>query len=46
MNTIEFETSKINSVVYWGLTEAIWHVPQSSYELIERRDSIGGGLLH
>lgn len=46
MSTIEFETSNLNFVVYWGLPEAIWNVPHSSYELIQRRDSIGGGLIH
>lgn len=43
--SIDFETSALNTVLYWGLPEPIWHIPHSSYELIKRRDSIGGGLI-
>ncbi len=45
-STIDFETSTLTTILYWGLPEAIWHIPHSSYELINRRDSIGGGLLN
>lgn len=40
---IGFDTGKLNQVMYWGLPAPIWHVAHSSYELIRRTDSIGGG---
>lgn len=45
-STIDFETNTLHQILYWGLPEAIWHIPHSSYELIKRHDSIGGGLLN
>ncbi len=45
-STIDFETNTLHQILYWGLPKAIWHIPHSSYELIQRRDSIGGGLLN
>lgn len=42
---IDFETTALNNTIYWGLPAAIWHIPHSSYELMKRSDSIGGGLL-
>ncbi len=44
--SIDFETSVLNNVIYWGLPNAIWRIPHSSYELMRRSDSIGGGLLN
>lgn len=44
-STIEFETNTLNTELYWGLPEPIWHIPHSSYELIKTGDSIGGGLI-
>ncbi len=43
---IDFDTSTLTTILYWDLPKAIWHIPHSSYELIKRTDSIGGGLLH
>lgn len=42
---IDFESNTLTTVLYWGLPDSIWHIPHSSYELVKRRDSIGGGLL-
>ncbi len=44
--SIDFETSALNQTLYWGLPKAIWSTPSSSYELIRRTDSIGGGLTN
>lgn len=45
-SSIDFETSTLTTILYWGLPEPIWHIPHSFYELINRRDSIEGGLIH
>ncbi len=45
-STIDFDTSTLTTILYWDLPKAIWHIPDSSYELIKRTDSIGGGLIH
>lgn len=45
-STIAFDTASLNQTLHWGLPDPIWHIPHSSYELIRRTDSIGGGLLN
>ena len=44
-SSIAFETASLNQTLHWGLAAPIWHIPHSSYELIHRTESIGGGLL-
>lgn len=41
---IDFDTCALQEILYWGLPEAIWDKPHTSYELITRRDSMSGGL--
>lgn len=45
-SSIDFETASLNQTLHWGLSTPIWHIPHSSYELILRTDSIGGGLFN
>ena len=45
-SSIAFETASLNQTLHWGLSAPIWHILHSSYELIRRTDSIGGGLLN
>lgn len=45
-SSIDFETAAINQTIHWGLSAPVWHVPHSSYELMKRGDSIGGGPLN
>ena len=45
-SSIEFETSALNQVLYWGLPSPIWNVPYSSCELIRRGESIAGGQFN
>lgn len=40
---IEFETSALHEVVYWGLPEPIWHVPHSYFEMLRRGESYSAG---
>lgn len=43
--TITFDTASIQEVVYWNLPEPIWDKPHSSFELIKRGESYGGGSI-
>lgn len=42
--TIDQEIYAFRQIIYWGLPAPIWNIPHSSYELMKRSDSIGGGL--
>lgn len=37
--TIDSEATSFCNVVYWGLTEPIWHIPHSSFEIMKRGES-------
>ena len=41
---IEFETAAIKVILHWCLEKPIWHVPNSSFELMRRSASYSGGL--
>lgn len=44
VTTIDQDTCAFRQIIYWGLSKPIWSIPHSSYELMKRSDSIGGGL--
>lgn len=37
--TIDSEATSFCNIVYWGLTEPIWHIPHSSFEIMKRGES-------
>lgn len=41
---INYDTSNLHKILYWGLPEPIWDKPHSSLEIIERRDSYSVGF--
>lgn len=43
--TVDVDEIAFYNVVYWGLSEPIWHVPHSSFELMKRGDSYSGGPI-
>ncbi len=42
--TIDADATAFYNIVYWGLTEPIWHIPHSSFEIIKRGDSYSSGF--
>lgn len=40
--TMDVERSAFCNLIYWGLPDAIWHIPHSSFELIKLSDSYSG----
>lgn len=41
--SFDSEASVFCNVVYWGLSDPIWHVPHSSFEIMKRSDSYSDG---
>jgi len=43
--TMDSEASSFCNVIYWGLSEAIWDKPHTSFEIMKRGDSYGSGPI-
>ena len=43
--TMDTDANAFCNVVYWGLTEPIWHTPNSSFEIMRRGDSYSADHL-
>lgn len=43
--SVDLDEIAFYNVVYWGLSEPIWHISRSSFEFMKRGESYGGGKI-